>query len=475
MLGAILLVVSSALAQRGVEQSDGAVRAFEAGEYAQARDAWVAQREAGDRSWTVLYNLACAESMLGNADEGVEYLLDAIGHGFVDFHTMERDPHLAAVREEPRYAAVVENWGKLLDARGEAELAGLMELMGDGYSANRDQGMRVNYVSALGDESVETANWETLRVKLWAEEQVFGPIGEIEGKPSAWVTVIVPTQGDFLKFIRAWGVGGVYDKDQKRLVSRDIGASLRHEFFHVLHWREMERTGQAHPFWIMEGLACVVEDVEDDDLGGFTPVPSWRTNIVKRLARRGLLMKWEELASLPREQFVGNRGRAYYAQSRAIFMYLAEKGKLREWYSAYTAGFDEDPSGLDAIEAVFEMPLGAVQQQFRRWVHSLEEVAEQASPGDAGLGLSIGPGRGDGVVVQQTVAGSRTRPEWIGDERLRKNDVILAIDGEPTPTLDEYYRIIGGYEVGDAVEIDARRGTLDLKVRARLIEEESEW
>ncbi len=474
----LLTVMACGLAllgvQRGVDQGDPAVRAFEQGDYEKAREVWSEQLDEGGGGWMVLYNLACAESMLGNTEQGVEYLLDSIGHGFVDFHTMERDAHLDRVRDTPRYALVIQNWRKLLDARGEAELVGLSEVLDDGYAFDRDASLRVHYISALGDEGIGTARKEVERVTAWAGERVFGTVEEDEDRPSAWVSVIVPTRRDFFRFIRGLGVGGIYDKDQKRLVTQDVGASLRHEFFHVLHWRDMAQWGQEHAYWVMEGLASVVEDVEGDGAGGLKPVESWRTNIVKRLERRGLLTKWPVLFKMKRERFVGSRGRAYYAQARAVFMFMDERGVLREWYEEYVDGFEGDPSGLVAVEAVFDQPAKEVEREFRVWIRGLEEVAEQAHPGSAGLGISVKPGRGDGVVVDQIVAGARDGAEWI-EGRLRKGDVVLSIDRQATPTLDEYYRVLGGYEVGDEVSIEARRGTRRLALRARLVEEQSEY
>ena len=459
-------------------QVDRAAEAFGLGEYEAARDAWaaqLAQNPAGTGGWMVLYNLACAESMLGNSEAAAEYLLDSIGHGFVDFYAMERDAHLDNVRGNENYGVVLQNWRKLLDARGEAEIVGLSGLLGEGYTFDREESLRVHYVSALGATGIETARQEVRRVQAWAEAHVFGLPQEDESKPHAWVSVIVPTARDFYRFIRSSGVGGVYDKDQKRLVTRDIGASLRHEYFHVVHWRDMAERGQAHPFWVMEGLASVVEDVRDDGVGGVVPVESWRTNIVKRLERRGLLTKWPVLFRLERDRFVGSRGRAYYAQSRAVCMYFADQGLLKDWYSAYVADFDRDPSGLGAVETAFGKPVREVERAFRVWVRGLEEVAEQSKPGSAGLGVSVASGVGDGVVVDQIVSGSRGGAEWLGRERLRKGDVILSVDGEATATLDEYYRVVGGHEIGDPVMIRIRRGEKKLiDVQARLVEEQED-
>src|SRR5690606_4633408 len=82
-----------------------------------------------------------------------------------------------------------------------------------------------------------------------------------------WVIVFLPMPRDYArwamgKFGPGWRqVGGSYSDDEKMLVTQDLGGTLRHEFWHVLHWRDQRRRGQLHPIWIMEGLCSLVEDV----------------------------------------------------------------------------------------------------------------------------------------------------------------------------------------------------------------------
>ena len=76
--------------------------------------------------------------------------------------------------------------------------------------------------------------------------------------------VVLPSKRDFTTWlIVTFGpaartgfstIGGSYIHEKKELVSQDLGSTLRHEFFHVLHWRSMIRLAQDHPIWIQEGL-----------------------------------------------------------------------------------------------------------------------------------------------------------------------------------------------------------------------------
>jgi C-terminal processing protease CtpA/Prc len=230
----------------------------------------------------------------------------------------------------------------------------------------------------------------------------------------------------------------------------------------------MARVGQTHPIWLQEGLACLLEDVDVGSDGTLTIRPSWRTNIAKRLAKMGGLTPWERLFTMDHKEFVERRPRAAYAQARAVVMFLQEQGKLVEWYRAYVAGFDEDPTGIKAMETVFAEPSAQVQREYRKWLIDLEEVADVDRPGPS-LGVALSQGRGDGPVVDEIVA---MNPGGIGGEtgnRLRHRDVIVAIDGRTVRTLDDLTRVLGDYEVGDDVVVRVRRGRTSRDVPVTLV------
>ena len=445
----------------------GYVEAFAEGKYAEAK-ADLEQRIVSNPTDKFLkYNLACADAMLGQTDAAVEALLDALALGFVDFHTMERDEHLTSICDNPRYQAIVKNWRLLLDKRAEAEMEAMKKAFGPEYTFEQDADKRLIWASAFEPAGDASAKEQVALVYAWTHELFADPTPDPD-KPDPWVRVILPTTADFLRLVGAGRIGGYYDKDNKMLISRDIGPSLRHEFFHVLHWRHMERLGQTHPIWLQEGLACLPEDVDLGADGSLTIRPSWRTNIAKRLAKMGGLTPWERLFTMEYKEFVERRPRSTYAQARAVVMFLHERGKLIEWYRAYVAGYEDDPFGLSAMEIVFEKPSAQVQRDFRKWLIDLEEVADIDRPGPS-LGVALGQGKGDGPVVDEIVA---MNPGGVGGEtgnRLRNRDVIVAIEGRTVRTLDDLTRVLGDYEVGDEVEVVVRRGRTTRKVPVTLV------
>lgn len=59
----------------------------------------------------VLYNVACVYALLGEADKAVDCLEKSITHGWGQREWMQHDPDLAAVRDHPRFRALVQASG----------------------------------------------------------------------------------------------------------------------------------------------------------------------------------------------------------------------------------------------------------------------------------------------------------------------------------------------------------------------------
>lgn len=414
----------------------------------------------------VAYNLACAHSMSGTHAAAAETLIDAVAFGFSDLFHMARDPHLDPIRNEPSYKALENGWRKVLDARSDADLKGAREALGPTYTYERDENLRVTFASAMPADSFAAAKQEIKRTAAWAEATLGITASPDESRPDPWVIIVLPTPADFAEMITQQNIGGYYDKDRKRLVAQDIGATLRHEFFHVLHWRDMDRRGQRHPYWVMEGLAALLEDAEDDG-DGFALAPSWRTNIAKRLGKSGRLTKWKDLFAMERDAFMGSRARANYAQARAVLMFLHHRGVLGEWYRAYIDGFAEDASGAAVVERVMKRSLKEAEKEFRDWLEGVPVAGEMNKPGDTGIGVELGAGSGDGVVVEGIVAASRAK--HAGEERLRRRDVIMKVNGNATRSLDEFERVLAEFAAGDVVTLEVRRGTRAMEVKLELV------
>jgi hypothetical protein len=436
------------------------------------------------------YNMACVRSAQGDAKGGMEWLIRAVERGFCDVHQMERDSYLRAVREDPAFARLVEGWPKFLEKRADTQVQELRNLFPGRLAEARDPALRLAYLTAAGEASSRQVREEIDRVAAWCDAGVFaGLMTDAESARDPWVAIVVPNREGFLRWsIAEYGpaavngfamVGGQYDHDQKQLVSLDAGATLRHEFVHVLHWRDMTRRGQVHAVYFQEGLASLVEDYDlpgDEARAGvkrIIPSVSWRTNAAKRREKIGGYIPIEKLAALTPEKFTGTLPLANYAAARTLFLWVDSQGKLPEWYRHYTAHFAEDATGVKSLEAVLGAPVSELNKRLRAWIKALKEVPEEILPGKASLGVEVEVQAADGVAIVgiTTPPGFRgRRPTSLAGEEgdLRVNDVIRAIEGRPTRDMAELVRVLGGFEPGQVVEVELRRGAQVVSAKVRL-------
>jgi hypothetical protein len=470
--------------RRLVEVQNQAFEAIDRKDYEAAEKLLREQITLDSDNFVPYYNLACVLSLKGQAAAAGNMLIKAVEHGFTDLRQLQEDPQLENARKDAAYRNLVASWPDIIGQHLDANLRSVRKLF-DGkngaYAESRDEKLRLAYLSAMDATSSEQARKDIARLYDWGIANVFPSLGDADkAKRDAWVVVVLPSQKDFQKWAAVTygaaavnnfsGIGGSYLHDQKRLVAQDLGATLRHEFFHVLHWRDMTRRGQMHPIWIQEGLCSLVEDYEcpDGTAATLKPVASWRTNISGRLMRAGRLLTISKMAEISRERFTGSSPLAHYGQARTLFLFLSDSGKLKDWYAHYVENFDSDPTGVKAFEAVFGEPIAEVDKQYRQWVRSLPEVAEQIKPGDAGLGVDVDPGTGDGPVIvgiPPSIYGRRNPALRSG---LRVGDVITSIDGSPTRDLNELVRLLGTKKVGEEVEVGYRRRSEHGAVRITL-------
>jgi hypothetical protein len=80
---------------------------FAGGDIAGAKEKILAGLERYDDREALLYNLACAESLLGETDQALEHLRESLA-GRPDFaQQAQGDDDLAALRDDPRFAEIV--------------------------------------------------------------------------------------------------------------------------------------------------------------------------------------------------------------------------------------------------------------------------------------------------------------------------------------------------------------------------------
>lgn len=453
-----------------------AVEAFARTDYERAEDLLLELVDLDGDNFVVYYNLACVYARQGEAELAGEMLFEAVNHGFSDLRQLKTDPDLAGARDDPNYLKIVENWELVVSLQGRARFDHLKSIYDEGYAYSTDEDLRLQYLSSFDDVTTRRTREELRLIGDWALRNVFthlhdpGEDGNRWAGTDAWVAVILPTQRDFDKWaFSRFGaaarsgtrqIGGSYLHDRKMLIVMDLGGTLRHEFFHVLHWRSMVRLGQAHPIWIQEGLGTLIEDYEVErgpGGDGLQIVPSWRTNIVRNLAQGGRLMGLRGLATMSHETFANRNSLANYAQARAMLMFINERADIAAWYRAYTESFREDPTGIGATLRVLGYDSGfkdleMFDRDYRLWARSLPRVPEQLDPPPVRLGFETERTAGDGMLV---TGFNSLRARRSG---LRLGDVVHTLEGRPVRDINELLRRLDGRAAGETVAVGYRRG-----------------
>lgn len=396
---------------------------------------------------TMLYNLACAHCLLKDMDASAAALHRAFRSGFRDVNHMRSDPDLAGLREHPVYRTILEEADIVTSRRAANALQEWRDTYGEEhYRYERDEQHRLNFATALDDVSHK-------EMREMLERQADQMIATLfEHPPGYDVLIAVPTPADSDKFFDDRSVGGMYQHDMRRLVARDIGATLRHEFFHAMHYGHMERLNQPHALWVQEGLASLYEEYELDDDGTIRFLPNDRQLIVKSRARTGRLTPWSELFALTSREFM-DKAQPLYPTVRSIFEYVADQGKLVEWYRAYIAHFGDDRTGAKAFEVTFGKPVDTVEKDWRRWVTDQPTINLNIRPERAALGVRINDtATNDGVLVTDVI--SRSSAAVAG---LRRGDVIVAVDDRSTRSLVDLRKMIASKSDGDELQVRFRR------------------
>jgi len=457
-------------------------------DFTQAEPLLRRQVELQPREFVPLYNLACVRASQGDAKEAGTLLVRAIENGFDDIRKLIRDPDLAGARNDESYKKLVANWPAILEARRDTNLAQVRALFfhpddNAKYTEVVDEKRRLIYRSAFDPTEFKKARDEIEGLADWSEKTIFPGLWDAkEVALDPWVIIVLPSRRDFTTWLVVTfgpaarngfsAIGGSYIHEKKQLVSQDLGSTLRHEFFHVLHWRDCTRKGQTHEYWVQEGLASLVEDVDVPKGASYTqlkPVPSWRTNIVQRRDRSNTLMPLDKFCVQPREKFLSSQQLANYAEARAVFLYLFDRGKLQPWYDTYgqetAAENATEGGGKRAFESVFSRPLKETDKDFRMWVRKLPEVAEEIREGMASLGVEVETGTGDGVTITSIIepkgrGGANIIPtsslQGVKGE-LRVGDVITAVAGQATRDVSELVRVLGVKKPGEEVVVTYRR------------------
>lgn len=407
-----------------------------------------------------LYNAACVQAQLGQLDKSVSLLHEAVLAGFVSFDTMKVDPDLEPIREHPEYEALLKAINTAYENAAEFMLEWSRKSLGDEAIIEKEDDLRLVLATSLSPETAE-------RMKRSVRGQMEYQIAHLFGTaPSAYVLLLVPTPEQADRIINSVRVGGFYDHDTRRLVTRDLGPSLRHEITHVLHHAQMDRLGQRHPMWIQEGLALAFEHYEAGPGGAIRVLANARNNVAINLSRAAALTDWRKFVTIEASQFNQVRARARYAEARAMFQYVSETapGGLEAWYRTYIETYDEDATGLRAFETVYGQPLDQIERGYRVWLRDTEKVPESVHEREPAVGAWVANQMAnDGVGIVAVHPGGAGR-----EAGLKPRDIILEIDGKPVYDAEELVMEVLRHREGEVIRLKIRRFKAEQEVTITL-------
>ncbi len=440
-----------------------AVERYAKGETQGALSLWVKILESDPQDTVALYNSACAVTRLGYKQEAFKLLDLAVQFGFVNFEHLKSDSDLDPLREDPRYAELLASVEKRYGEAAQHMEEWARETLGAGAIVERDEALRLVMASNLDRETFE-------RMKGTITAQMRMQIATIfDGPPNSYVLVLVPTPEKADQLIGSIRIGGFYDHDTRRLVLRDIGPSLRHELTHALDHAQMDRLNQTHPMWIQEGVASMFEMYDIDEAGHYRVLDNTRLNIVLNLKRGAALTGWRDFFTQKDDEFNRVRARAKYAEARAIFQFLAEKGLFERWYRLYLTTCAEDRTGVLAFERLFDQSLDEIERDYRIWLGTKGKVPEVVRWSQPSMGVWIADqAANDGVQVLDVNPGGAAKAAGV-----RRGDVITAIDDRPMYAVEEVVAEILRRVDGEQITLRLRRGRTyrDVKLNLRPIRE----
>jgi len=435
---------SGAEARRLAARIAGLGRRFlalaKAGKYAQCRSILGEILRIDPTHGTAWYNMACVHCRLGAPDEAMSCLNKALEHGYSDFRHLARDGDLEPLRGLQAYDELLKRNQEIQRARAEKMQQALRQQFGDGYIVEVDHPSRLVLATDMDRQMLDELK---AYLTAYAEAQWADLFTH---RFEQYVTVVVPCSGSVAL---AGATGGYYTHPQRLLLAGQTGMVLTHEFTHALHDADQDGLGQRHPMWIAEGLATLFESSIIAD-GHVLAEPNHRLNLLKSLIAGDRNIPWKDFVRYDQARFM-TRVIASYPQCRYMMMYLYENGLLKRWYDAYTAGYEEDPTGAEALEQVFGKTLDEVEADWLAWVRKQKSPPVRLAVESAYIGVRT-QGQADGLRVLEVVPGSGA-----DKAALKPGDVIVNVDGRRVVSPAAMLRLVSRHIPGDEIEVRFRR------------------
>jgi len=412
-------------------------RHFQNKEYDKARDLAHKILELDPDNHTSWYNLACAHARLGNIPEGLACLTMAVEKGFTSFRHMENDPDLTTLRWTSTFKQLLARKDDILRGRADKILAELRQKMGSEYICEVDHASRMVFAT-----NVDRRMLDEVKAALVAHARALW--GELfSNNIEEYIIVVVP------KDWKAGPIGGFYNHPSHTLVCKSVGMVMIHEFTHALHFADQDALGQKHPIWMIEGLATLFESSSIVN-GKSVCEPNHRLNIIRDLVDKGQTIPWSEFFRASHPQFM-KTALVSYSQARYIMMFLKDRDLLKAFYDAYTDGFEDDSTGIKALEKVFAKDLGQIETQWKAWVRQQTPVVTRLAPKQACLGVMLQP-VSEGLKVMSVLPGGGADKAG-----MKVGDLIVKAENQRIVDQSDLLELVSKRKVGDKIQVEIRR------------------
>jgi tetratricopeptide (TPR) repeat protein len=391
---------------------------------------------------TNLYNMACVKAVIGQSDAALDYLEKAAEAGFTDFRHIARDQDLVSLRELARYRGLLGRKDEIQRRVADRAVAAFRKRFGEKYLYEVDAQSKLIFATNTDQETLEV-----LKKRLLAQAHAMWEQA-LDHKPDYYITVVLPSLEDYRK-MAAPGVAGFYNHGGRILISQSMGRVMAHEFTHALHHGDSSALGQAHPIWLIEGLAVLYESAAFEGQR-LVPRDNFRLAPLQAASKRKALIPLENLLKMDQRAFLGQAMLAY-GQSGSLLQYLHEKDLLRPFYIRYKADYEKDRSGRLAMEAVTGMKLPELEQAWNKWMVARTPPPSSTGPDGVYLGLRFGQGN-DGLRVDEVVAGGA------GDKAgVEVGDVVVGVNEEEVRDSSQLMPLLQKHKPGDKITLRVRR------------------
>jgi hypothetical protein len=426
----------------------------------------------------VLFDACRASALMGDGRSSAAFALRALRAGWVDLRALDEHPDLSRLRAHESWQQVKDLSAELLphepppplsdehlaptipahagETLARSSLAEWMRRFGGGrYRVDEDKPMGLLIASAVEPDAVR----RTRAALELLSKQLTGYFFQQRQPDTILLVLIAPEHAQ--QIFEDPRQGGIYQHHLRQLLACSTGAILRHEFTHLLHRGHMQRLAQNHPIWILEGFGTLFEDWTVGPAGGIVILPNHRTAETYDRVKKGVHTPWRAFIALSNDEFMKD-SRWNYAQARSMLAFLSHQGQLANWYRDYTASYEDDPSGLRALERVMRQPIAAIETQWCEWILQRGRQDGTVEGGEGVLGTTLS-NRPEGVRIDSVAAGGPAQRAGLG-----RGDFLLAIDGEEIRSVGDYLMALAGRQSGEKVEIRFRRGSVNGTVMVNL-------